>query len=285
MWLMNDGDGLPLTQYHTIVCAQSTRSLAKLTDTTHKMTDLVITFSPGYLMANNLPRGGALWQVESATRHGNANTVGMSRQESAEVKVGILWYTLPEPLRFFVSGSLATAALFLLEKVMRGLLAQTSLHRSSSKHIGTISYFLAYLLHIAVQHALHALLVYGLQSINTRQKYASTLLGTYQALLVSCCGSTILNTYLVNIGLDRDVAFASTLVVFSGVNYLWIQSIYHAKDCVVVENAHKATETARNQKSIGPKRGKRVITRGGDTMGSWGAWSNYKEAVSSAPAP
>jgi hypothetical protein len=138
------------------------------------------------------------------------------------------WFTLPQVSRYFVSGNMANAVLFFLEKGIRyslsdgpilGLVSLPSPH-----HLDTISYFTAYLLHIVVQHGLHAILVYGVDTINTRSKYWATLWGTYQALFVSAIGSTLLNSYLISprIGCPRDVSFVLTLVIFSCLNYVWI---------------------------------------------------------------
>ena len=45
----------------------------------------------------------------------------------------------------------------------------------------SVSFFLAYLVQISIQHLLNAWLVYGLDTISTREKYWSTLGGSYAA--------------------------------------------------------------------------------------------------------
>ena len=96
------------------------------------------------------------------------------------------------------------------------------------KYQESFSFFLGYLLHVPVQHLLHAVLVYGLQTLNTPKKYLYTLLGTYSAFSISLVGSTALNTLLrQNTDLDKNVAFAATIILFAGFNYFalgWIVS-------------------------------------------------------------
>ncbi|KAL7574464.1 hypothetical protein ACA910_015833 [Epithemia clementina (nom. ined.)] len=87
----------------------------------------------------------------------------------------------------------------------------------------SISFLAGFWLHILPQHALHALLVYGLDSIDTRQKYWTTLMGMYQALSTSAVASTLLNTLLLKtLAMPKTTVFVMTMLICSVVNYFWI---------------------------------------------------------------
>lgn len=93
----------------------------------------------------------------------------------------------------------------------------------STQTLDTISFFLGYLLHVPAQHLLHAVLVYGLQTINTPRKYLLTLGGMYSALISASIGSTVLNGLLLQYGgMSKTTAFWSTLGVFACFNYFVI---------------------------------------------------------------
>jgi hypothetical protein len=144
------------------------------------------------------------------------------------------WFGLPEPLRFFVSGNCGNVCLFLcdwgvslLSTAAAAATATTSSLYPPTGNDGsrsmnpTVAFFLAYLLHIPAQHALHAALVYGWNSIaRSRRLYWTTLLETYSALGVSAVGSAALNGYLRHHwALPRLAAFLLTMALFSVVNF------------------------------------------------------------------
>lgn len=187
-------------------------------------------------MATILPRGGG---VGSSLRlRGPPEPIKSPNPWRA---IGALWYKIPQVIRFSASGSLATVCLYFLDEFVRWSM-QT--HTDIVPHqLDTMSYFLAYLLHIAAQHALHAFLVYGLETVNTRQKYFNTLIGTYQALAVSAIGSTILNSALIGMGAERNLAFVATLAIFSVLNYFWI-------GYVVKKSSEKAAQKERQSKKF-----------------------------------
>ena len=106
--------------------------------------------------------------------------------------------------------------------VHRYLLSIPSPPAFVSEHQETISFFVGYTLQIATQHLLHAIMVYGLHTINTREKYFKTLVGQYGAYLTAMVGSTILNTWLRNQGMGKDKAFVATMFLFSIINYFVI---------------------------------------------------------------
>jgi hypothetical protein len=87
----------------------------------------------------------------------------------------------------------------------------------------TISYIVSYWLVIALQHLLHAVLVYGYETINTAEKYGRTLWKMYSTMSVSCVGSTCLNIYLRKIlppQCPPAIPMMGTVILFSAINYI-----------------------------------------------------------------
>ena len=132
------------------------------------------------------------------------------------------WYTRwPSYVRYFISGNLGNVVLYLMERGLSASLEHYQLLAADATPMyrASISFFVAYWLHIPVQHLLHAMLVYGWSSINTPQKYWTTLLGMMSALAVASVGSTVFHTHLLTRGFDKNVAFVMTLYSFSISNY------------------------------------------------------------------
>jgi hypothetical protein len=144
------------------------------------------------------------------------------------------WYAeVPSVARYFVSGNLGNVCFFLCERIISLTMLHPSVHHRLIEYIqvgpGTqladsLAFFVAYMVHVPAQHYLHAVLVYGLDSIDTMQKYWTTLGGMYSALLSACVGSTALNALLLSktVGMSKTLAFCTTLYVFSFFNYFVI---------------------------------------------------------------
>lgn len=89
---------------------------------------------------------------------------------------------LNEPLRFFISGNIGNVIFFYTERLTFYLLNKMDgLPSTLKEYIDSVSFFIAYLVQVVPQHWLHAFLVYGLDTIDTRQKYFTTLFGCYSA--------------------------------------------------------------------------------------------------------
>jgi hypothetical protein len=130
------------------------------------------------------------------------------------------WFDVSSLARFFVSGNLGNICFFFIERfIFVQLTKQESLPEFVANYKETVSFFVGYLLQIITQHFLHAVLVYGLETINTREKYFKTLLGQFYAYGIALFGSTALNLSLISSGLDKTVAFFSTMVIFACINY------------------------------------------------------------------
>lgn len=135
-------------------------------------------------------------------------------------------------VRFAASGFIGNAIFFGLDlaflPIIKGA-SQKQCFVKVSKTIATnaesISFFAAYLVDIFVQHALNALLVFGLDTIATRQMYLSSLAAAYTAYFGTLCGSTVLQAYLLRLGVSKSIAFWSTIALGSVVNYLVLTAL------------------------------------------------------------
>ena len=88
-------------------------------------------------------------------------------------------------IRFGTSGILGNAIFFGLDRILFPVILNAAGRSASNMsklivhNAASVSFFVAYLLDIAVQHLLNAWLVFGLETINTRQQYLSSLATSY----------------------------------------------------------------------------------------------------------
>lgn len=86
------------------------------------------------------------------------------------------------PTRFFISGNCGNVVFFYLERLTFLLLQKIeNLPVVMQDYMDSVSFFISYILQVIPQHWFHALLVYGLHSIDTKKKYFTTLFGCYSA--------------------------------------------------------------------------------------------------------
>lgn len=163
------------------------------------------------------------------------------------------FYAIPKPLRFFISGNLGNVVFFYCEQgVSAGLESVADLPVLVQSYKASVSFFLGYVIHIVFQHFLHAFLVYGLATINTPAKYLTTLFGTYGTYVTSAVLSTALNGVFLKMGMDKTVAFVSTLYFFAIINYLVIGWIVKKSSEGVT--AKKGRQSQRNTKTNAPNK-------------------------------
>jgi len=86
------------------------------------------------------------------------------------------------------------------------------------------SFFVAYLMSIVIQHALNALLVFGVDTIQTRELYLSSLSTAYTTYFGTLCASTILQANLLKWGVSKPMAFWCTIGISSVANYVLLTS-------------------------------------------------------------
>ena len=175
------------------------------------------------------------------------------------------WFRLSSLFRFFVSGNLGNICFFLIERAIFSQLSQlTSVPEFVNKYMETVSFFIGYLLQIVTQHFIHALLVYGLETIDTREKYFKTLLGQFYAYGISLFGSTSLNLLLIQYGIDKTIAFFSTMVIFACINYYFIGWL--VKRAVISSNHDNTLRPAKSSST------KKATTKSSK-------WNNHKPSI------
>mmetsp|Transcript_22466 Transcript_22466/g.42431 ORF Transcript_22466/g.42431 Transcript_22466/m.42431 type:complete len:129 (+) Transcript_22466:137-523(+) len=98
-------------------------------------------------------------------------------------------------IRFITSGILGNVVFFGLDKMLFPVILRVASRLSVStdrsvivsgskwmkENAASVSFFVAYLLDIALQHFLNAWLVFGLETISTRELYLSSLTTSYTA--------------------------------------------------------------------------------------------------------
>jgi len=142
------------------------------------------------------------------------------------------WMRSPQIFRFCMAGNLGNLGFFYLEKVifrfLSHLLGTTSMLSSSlmdgiEKYQDGLSFFSAYMVQIVTTHLLYAFLVYGVDTINTYEKYSKTLWGQFKVYGIGLFGATYLNSFLITSGgLDKTVAFWATTAIFAVFNYFLV---------------------------------------------------------------
>jgi hypothetical protein len=180
------------------------------------------------------------------------------------------WFHVSSLARFFVSGNLGNICFFFLERfVFVQLTKQESLPEFVANYKETVSFFVGYLLQIVTQHLLHAILVYGLETINTREKYFKTLRGQFYAYGIALFGSTALNLSLISSGIDKTVAFFSTMVIFACINYYligWVvnRALKSANDEASLDSTSRkggrSMQKAKSAMKVGSKKDEKLDT-------------------------
>jgi len=201
------------------------------------------------------------------------------------VQLYCAWLNLPQIFRFFVAGNLGNLGFFYLEKVIFQLLsslliASTDLYSvvldAIEEYQDGLSFFTAYVVQIVTTHLLYAFLVYGMDTINTYEKYSKTLWGQFKVYGVGLFGATALNSFLIGRGgMDKTWAFWTTTATFAGVNYLLISRVVKN----AVESSQPVEETPKmwgRQKPFAVRQKHKSsvssiikrVKRGGETMGN-----------------
>ena len=153
--------------------------------------------------------------------------------------IATLWFSLlPPVVRYAASGMLGNLMFFALNQWWSATIIRKSeslprllskqLSESIMKNASSISFFTSYLVQIIPQHFLNSLLVFGLEGINSREKYLKSLKNTYKTYFVTLCGSALLNAALLQYKIRDDLSFWISIGLFSVVNYVLVSS-YESK--------------------------------------------------------
>lgn len=175
-----------------------------------------IILSDAGLLVQGLSRGGARWIKEVIPPPSPSKRVLADLYRK--------WFLIGSLIRFSVSGNIGVLFFYIIERFLYYRLCGISnLPVIVEEYKDSVSYFFGYLIQIVTQHLLNAFLVYGLDTIDTREKYFKTLLAQFSVYGLSLVGSTIMNLVLLNSGMERSTAFFATLIVFAVVNYFLIE--------------------------------------------------------------
>ena len=160
------------------------------------------------------------------------NKSGTNNMDTPAIRLYHRWLRLPQIFRFCVAGNLGNLGFFYLEKLifrlLTDLIVMTPMLSSIildgiEKFQDSISFFSAYAIQIVTTHLLYAFLVYGMDTIDTYEKYWKTLSGQFKVYGVGLFGATFLNSFLISSGgLDKTVAFWATISFFAVFNYFLI---------------------------------------------------------------
>lgn len=204
-----------------------------------------------------LPAAVSITASPIAFRGGAVPTKEKTKPSSSTTVPSNAWlqsfFLIPAPLRYFISGNCGNVVFYFTERLLylalfhfhfsKQLIPEDWTEMMLPSWVNSATFFSAYILQVPAQHYLHALLVYGLESIDTPAKYYRTLGGMFSTLAVSALGSTVLNALLLNTGkLNKPAAFIVTLWAFSIINYLIIGWIVRAS------NKSSAVKTASSNK-------------------------------------
>eukprot|EP00557_Chaetoceros_sp_GSL56_P003883 CAMPEP_0176500822 /NCGR_PEP_ID=MMETSP0200_2-20121128/13801_1 /TAXON_ID=947934 /ORGANISM="Chaetoceros sp., Strain GSL56" /LENGTH=261 /DNA_ID=CAMNT_0017899605 /DNA_START=148 /DNA_END=930 /DNA_ORIENTATION=+ len=145
-----------------------------------------------------------------------------------EVSTKIWFDNVPEPIRFMTAAGLGNILFFNIDRAFYKTIVvplTKDTHKLFQKNKETISFFFSYLIQVGFQHFLNAMLVYGIDTISTLEKYADTLILSYSSYSLSLIGSTMGNAILISRGVSKNVAFWSTIVTFGIVNFFLLRCL------------------------------------------------------------
>mmetsp|Transcript_19246 Transcript_19246/g.44570 ORF Transcript_19246/g.44570 Transcript_19246/m.44570 type:complete len:308 (+) Transcript_19246:42-965(+) len=169
------------------------------------------------------------------------------------------WLLLPQIFRFFVAGNLGNLGFFYLEKIIFRCLSHLLIAYTEvcsfvldtiARHQDGLAFFSAYVVQIVTTHLLYALLVYGLETIDTYEKYSKTLRGQFQVYGFGLFGATALNSALIGRGMHKTKAFWATTAAFAAINYVLVSRV--VKNVVESSESSSSSEASSHAESSGP---------------------------------
>ena len=205
---------------------------------------LIVVSPTSDLLVREISRGGARFVQNSTPTTSSSNT----KVTGSAAELYAKWFQISSLVRFCVSGNLGNLCFYLIERLVYYQLCQIkSLPSWVEEYKDSVSFAIGYLLQIITQHLLHAFLVYGLDTINTREKYMKTLLGQAYVYSFALVGSTVLNLFLLRTGLEKTKAFFATMVLFAIINYFLIEWVVKR---VTTSSSAKNVATGNSSKTI-----------------------------------
>ncbi|CAJ1936293.1 unnamed protein product [Cylindrotheca closterium] len=236
------------------------------------MTPGIVFIPSSSTLVQGINRGGALLFRESSAVPATAPS------RSLLVELYKRWFQISSLIRFSVSGNIGVVCFYIIERMLYAQLCQIDgLPDILEEYKDSVSYFFGYLLQIFTQHLLNATLVYGLDTIDTREKYLKTLIGQFSVYGFSLFGSTILNLALLRYGIDRNTSFFTTMILFAIVNYFLIQWVVqrataaaYEKDMAARKKGYTLLPNNNNKNARNKRTVLQRVSRGGATESrSW----------------
>lgn len=158
----------------------------------------------------------------------------MHRLESNAVinsnqSLNAIWFNqIPEAGRFLTATSVGNIIFYAIDQMIYKLILirySKDFPKFIQRNKESTSFFVSYFLQIIFQHYLNALFVYGLDTVDSKQKYLTSLLLTYSTYSTSLIGTTIVNTLLLKQGVSKSIAMWGTVFGFGIVNYFLLRHL------------------------------------------------------------
>jgi hypothetical protein len=205
---------------------------------------LFIPESPSALELKNEVAPGEIQIRRTITKddHSSSTTTSSPIRRVSHDVLGLWFAAVPPVARYFFTGLIGNAIFFLLDQYLSGKILLNVMENKGN--VDSVSFFLAYLIQILPQHFLNSLLVFGMDTIDSRDKYFKSLRVSYSSYFVTLCGSTILNAILLRNNIPKTTAFWGSIASFAIVNYMLISSYEKKKSVVSVEGSHGLVGTA-----------------------------------------
>lgn len=175
-----------------------------------------------------------------------------------------LWFSsVPEPIRFITAANLGNIAFFKIDQALYNLVIlplSKDMPKLFQRNRETVSFFLAYLIQVGLQHFLNALMVYGLETIETSDKYFQSLALTYSSYSFSLVGSTVGNALLIGQGVPKNVAFWSTIIGFGVINFFLLKFMVGGSSSSSSSNNNNSSRNGKEEQVLAQGKQKSKVT-------------------------
>ena len=187
-----------------------------------------------------------------------------------------LWFQhLPEVCRYLAAGCVGNLVFFKIDQALYTsiiLPLSKDMPKFFQKNKESVSFFLANLIQISLRHFINAVLVFGLHTIVTKDKYMQTLILTYSSYSLSLFGTTIANAMLIQQGVPKAIAFWGTIYGFGVINFFLLRYLIAGKggdSRVGDETKVDGVQKKMNHRSAEARRGVFRRMRGGQQISSY----------------
>jgi len=169
----------------------------------------------------------------------------------------------PRTHRFITAANLGNIAFFKIDQALYNLVIlplSKDMPKLFQRNRETVSFFLAYLIQVGLQHFLNALMVYGLETIDTSDKYFQSLALTYSSYSFSLVGSTVGNALLIGQGVPKNVAFWSTILGFGVINFFLLKFMVGGSSSSSSSNNNNSSRNGKEEQVLAQGKQKSKVT-------------------------